>query len=321
MAKEKAIINFFVCFMCLIAFITAEITYINYDYQAEYTEFKAVNKPKELTVDLEFQTTIPYYIKVTVTPEEGKPTPILCFSPTSQGCDSGREALAKRTDGQTNTLFLKREQFQDDNKELYIQVKCLEDNCNYSLKFYGGQDAEIGPNTIYSYLVTSATREMRFVVKGEVVEKSYLTIGIDGSSSAQLTIDDVSKLQHDFDTGRIVTFPLNKNNGTLASFTIRGAKEGEYINLNVHSVSNNFAADNLLYPNGPVVMGLLDGSVEGYFREECFPVSSFISEKFKYVNKFYLTGRIHSKYALFWLADENGFYLEETEKEISDGQL
>ncbi len=321
MAKEKQIINFFVCFMCLITFITAKLIYIDYDSSKEYTEYIARNEPKELTVDLEFKTTIPYYIKVTVTPEEGKPTPNLCFSSSSQSCDSGREALAKRTDGQTNTLFLKREQFQDDSKELYIQVKCLEENCNYSLKFYGGQDAEIGPNTVYSYLVTSATREMRFLVKGEVIEESYLTIGIDGSSSAQLTIDDVDKLQHDFDTGRIVTFPLLKNNGTLATFTIRAAKEGEYINLNVHSVYNNQAIDNFLYPNGPVVMGLLEGSEEGYFREECFPVSSFISEKFKYINKFYLTGRIHSKYALFWLADENGYFMEETEKEISDGQL
>ena len=56
---------------------------------------------------------------------------------------------------------------------------------------------------------------------------------------------------------------------------------------------------------------------EGYFFEESFSVPAFSSEKFKSLNKYNLIGKIHSKYALFWLADENGMYME-TEKEISD---
>ena len=42
--------------------------------------------------------------------------------------------------------------------------------------------------TIYSYLVTPTTKEMRFEVKGEIMKDSYLTIGIEGSSSTILAI-------------------------------------------------------------------------------------------------------------------------------------
>ena len=119
----------------------------------------------------------------------------------------------------------------------------------------------------------------------------------------------------------IITFPIiQQNSNILARFTIKGANIGDYLTLNMHIVRNNTAHDNLLYPNGPVVMGILDGS-EGYFREECFPISALESEKYSNVTKYYLTGKIHSKYAIFWLADENGMYMEETEQEISDGQL
>ena len=54
-------------------------------------------------------------------------------------------------------------------------------------------------------------------------------------------------------------------------------------------------------------MGILPGS-EGYFREECFTICAFTSEKFSNANKYYLTGKIYSKYVLFWLADEKNIY-------------
>ena len=67
-------------------------------------------------------------------------------------------------------------------------------------------------------------------------------------------------------------------------------------------------------------MGMLFDN-DGFYREECFPVSAFASVKYSTVKKYYLTGRIHSKYALFWMKDENGINMEETQIEIKDGLL
>ncbi len=321
MAKTKEIFKIFFLFLCLVSFINSEIRTLTYDDSKEYTEYKAEKMSKEVTYNLNFKNQIPYYIKVTITPEEGKSTPLLCFSATDPNCDSDREAISRRTDGQTTALYLKRDQFQSQDKELYVKVTCEESNCNYVLRFYGDIALTIDPNTIYSYLVTSGSKEMRFEVKGEVGEGSILTIGLEGSSTIQLNVDDIDNQQTTFPSGRIVTFPLTKFSGDLAKFTVRASTLGEYINLNVHVLTVNLAQDNLLYPNGPVVMGMLDLDRDGYPREECFPISAFASDKFKYTSKYYLTGRIHSKFALFWLADENGVFMEETEQEIKDGLL
>jgi len=52
------------------------------------------------------------------------------------------------------------------------------------------------------------------------------------------------------------------------------------LTVNAHVVTNGVTMENFLYPNGPNVMGMLD-KAEGYYTEECFPVASFSSEKYK----------------------------------------
>ena len=102
-----------------------------------------------------------------------------------------------------------------------------------------------------------------------------------------------------FDEGKIITFPIgNTNNNSLATFTLNGTEVGEFLTISVHVVNKYKAKDNLLYPNGPTIMGMLKKD-EGFYSEECFPISDFASDKYSAVSKFYLTGRIHSKYALF----------------------
>ena len=161
---------------------------------------------------------------------------------------------------------------------------------------------------------------MKFEVIGEVEEGSYLTIGIEGSSTAELYVDNIDLEPTNLDSGKIITFPLDtQNSNALLLFTIKEKNIGTYLTLNIHVIKDSQAPDNLLYPNGPIIMGMIGN--EEYFKEECFPVSAFTSNKFKNVNKYYLTVKFHSKYGLFWLADENGMYMEETEHDISDGLL
>ena len=322
--NKKKLFERIVLLLCFLSFINADIQRVDYnpsELSGEYTHNKG---SKVQTVELIFsnEREIPYYIKVTVTPEKDIATPLLCFSPTDANCKSDVHTMIKKTDGRSSSIFIRKEEFI--GSQLYVLVTCEENSCSYTLRFEGGQSAEIDANSVFSYVVNSHTREMKFQAMGTIEDSGYLTIGIEGSSTIQIDVENVEDTEYPdyyLGIGRVVTIPIyNSNSNILATFSIKGANVGDYLTLNTHIVSNWEAPDNLLYPNGPVVMGVLSGR-EGYFREECFPISDLISEKYKNINKYYLTGKIYSKYALFWLADEKNMFMEETEQEIYDGYL
>ena len=312
MVKSTLITILFLCF--LITFINSQVS-VEYNHRDDHGESQQSNTSQQKSFVLNFDPnkSVPYYIKVTVIPKEDEPTPVLCFSNKDQYCLGNRQAISKRTDGKPAFLFVKREQIEGTDEKLYILVTCVNPGCSYTLSFDGDQSAVIDSNQVYSYLVSSANREMIFEVKGTADEGSFLNVGFEGSSSATLNIDFAKANEYDFGNGKIVNIALDteENASILGKFSIRNAVVGEYITLSVHVVTDSIAEDNFLYPNGPAVMGSLERT-EGHFIEECFPVSAFTREEYKSINKYYLTGTIYSKYALFWLADENGMYMEET---------
>ena len=120
-------------FLNLISFILCEIKRIDYDYSQNYAEYVHDKQSKKITVAFGFTSKVPFYIKVTVVPEEGTPTPLLCFSPTDSSCNTGIEAIAKSTDGSPAVLFLKREQFEEEKRELFILVTCQENDCGFEI--------------------------------------------------------------------------------------------------------------------------------------------------------------------------------------------
>ena len=306
----------------LISFLNCENPkYIDFNFETYSTTYEHTDGSKTQTVICEFANNrIPTYLKVTVTPKEGYETPLMCFSPTDQNCNKDRYAVARRTDGKPATIFVKGEQFDEEDLELNIYLSCASE-CKYTLLFEGSTtSAIIDSNIVFTYVVTNKNKEMVYEAKGDL-ESGFLTIGIEGSRNIQLLVDtpdDRDYMPYNLDTGRIITIPISKS-GTYSKFTIKGGNVGDFLTLNVYTVVNSEVEDNFLYPNGPVIMGMLT-KLEGYFIEECFPVSS-IADKFSNVNKFYLSAKIHSKYGLFWLTDENNIYMSETDTEIPDGQL
>ena len=294
-----------------------EVEWLPYKASLFQASYKHTIDKRIITVGIDFGTLpdVPNYFKFTVTPNKGFSSPILCFSPTDPLCINDRQILVRRTDGLDSIIHIKKGKI----TKLYVQIICLEDNCRYSLKAKGSDMVMLDVNSEYSYLVSETSKEMEFKVTGSASTGSYLTIGIEGSSSADLVIDGVEKQPFVIDNGKIVTFPI-ESKSLSSTFSIKGATIGDYITLSVHVVNNDKAPEKMLYPNGPVVMGLLD-STEGYFKEECFPVSAFTDNKYLNVNKFYLTGKIYSKYGLFWMADENNLKIDGTELKITDGLL
>ena len=321
MVKSSIKIFLFLCFLITLINSQIQIPYDQTTGHGELTQERVALK-KNFYVAFDASKSLPFYLRATITPKEGEQTPVLCVSTTDQYCIENRQAISKRTDEKPAFIFVKREQILDN--KLYISVSCVDENsgCSYTISLDGELSAVIEGNQVYSYLVSNTNREMVFEFEGTSEEGSFLNIGIEGSSTVTLSVDNAEVYPYSFDNGKIITIPIEgaENPSRLAKFTVKNAAVGEYLTLSVHVVSNSLAPDNFLYPNGPTVMGALE-QTEGYFIEECFPVSAFTSEKYKNINKYYLTGTILSKYALFWLADENGMFMEETEQEIYDGKL
>jgi len=343
MVKRQSLINIIVLFLCLISLSKSETKWLYYDFSQGYIEEQYNGNEKAQTFGLEFgeSKNIPYYIKVEVTSTDDNPAPLLCFSSSDQNCVE-KENIVKNPNGKSVLLWVKREQFEKDNQDLYARVECEEAGCKYKIRFTGDQSASFEPNFVYSYLVGSANKEMRFDILG-TQSNVYLTATLEGSSKAVLSIDNEPDSGIPFKNGQAMTIWIpgeeepdepeeeeeeEKNKPSLrasnmATINVKNAEAGDFITISVHIVDDNeyellgVGPKDYALPNGPEISGYLDALV---LKEECFPLD-LSDSRFKSMNKIYVTGRIHTKYGWFFLEDEKRNYLEETDVEIFDGQL
>jgi hypothetical protein len=172
----------------------------------------------------------------------------------------------------------------------------------------------------------------------------YMTVTLEGSTKATVSVENQYADQLNHKTGKAMTFWIpgedeeeeeeeeeeEKTNNkkrlratNMATINVKSAEVGEYITISVHLVDDNdyerlgVGPKDFLIPNGPEVYGYLE---KDELNEECFPLN-LADERFRSMNKLYITGRVHTKYAWFFLEDENRNYIEETDVEILDGQL
>ena len=316
--------NLIVSFIFLLALVKSEPTWINYDHENEYVEYAYTGEEQKHAFVLEFKEgkSIPYYIKVEVNSTDDSPAPLLCFSNNDQNCIE-REQLVKNPVGKSVFMWLKREQFESD--ELYAVVECPEPNCKYIISFKGDQTAIFRPNFVYSYLVGINNKEMTFDILGP--EKNiWVTVTLEGSSKAKLNVEHQYD-QYSHRTVKGMTFYVDGddeiNASSLAQITINNAEVGEYLTLSVHIVNDTdseklgVGPDNYILPNGPEITGYLELEK---LNEECFPLD-LGDEKYKSMEKLYVTGRIYTQNGWFFLENEKREYLPETDLEILNGQL
>ena len=341
MVKKQTLENLIVLFLFLIPLINCAADWIYYDFSQGYVEKEYTGGEKANTFVCDFSKgkNIPYYVKIEVNSTDNNPAPLLCFSNDDETCSS-RENLAKNPTGKSVIMWVKREQFVEENKELYARVECAEAGCKYIIRFTGDQSASFRPNFIYSYLVTTDTKDMRFDILGTESD-TYMTVFMEGSRKATINIENEYEDVIDFGTGKSMIFWLpgedeeteeeeeeEVNNkrlsaSNIATLNIKGAEVGEYITISVHLVNDNdyeylgVGPKDYALPNGPEVSGFLQ---TGVLNEECFPFD-FSDTRFKSMQKIYITGRVQTKYGWFFLEDENRNYREDTDVEIIDGQL
>jgi len=341
MVKRQSLINIIVLFLCLISLSKSETKWVYYDFSQGYIEENYNGNEKAQTFGLEFgeSKNIPYYIKVEVTSTDDNPAPLLCFSSSDQNCIE-KENIVKNPNGKSVLLWVKREQFEKDNQDLYARVECENAGCKYKIRFTGDQSASFEPNFVYSYLVGTANKEMRFDIL-RTQNNVYLTATLEGSSKAVLSIDNEPDSGIPFKNGQAMTIWIpgeeepdegeeeeeeakpSLRASNIATINVKNAEAGDFITISVHIVDDNeyellgVGPKDYALPNGPEISGFLDAAI---LKEECFPLD-LSDSRFKSMNKIYVTGRIHTKYGWFFLEDEKRNYLEETDVEIFDGQL
>ena len=313
-----------VFFLFLFTLVKSDPTWIDYNHENDYVDYTYTDGEQKHAFALQFKEgkSIPYYMKVEVSSNDDNPAPLLCFSNNDQSCVE-REQLVKNPVGKSVFMWLKREQFEND--ELYAAVECPEPNCKYIISFTGDQYAVFEPNFVYSYLVGANNKEMRFDVIGPQ-KNIYVTVTLEGSSKATLNVEHQYG-QYSHRSVKGMTFYVEGddeiNASTLAEITIKNADVGEYLTLSVHLVNDTdsqklgVGPNNFILPNGPEITGYLE---LGVLNEECFPLN-LEDEKYKSMEKLYITGRIYTQNAWFFLEDENRDYLPETTVEVYNGQL
>ena len=331
MAKARP--NSMLKFICICLFLNAFTLILSRDITYDSNTRSAEAKIQEAYVDeiftlkFTYQEDKPAYIKVILTPSEGQTTPNLCYSPTDSSCDKNRVIHATRADKSPVFACMRKAEFSDD-KNINVKVSCRTEKCGYTIKFEGNDRCRLDSDkgSVYSYVVTSDNKKMEFEIFGKSKLETYMQIGLEGSTEAKVNIygDHPNSKSIVYDGAQFYSYQVNidavNETQSLGEFSVENGAIGDLIRLTVYSMYDAKGPDNLLYPGGSAVMGLV--SVNEHFMPElCLPVSAFETGEYAEMSKFYLTGKIYSQYALFWPANERGEYVEDIEQEVNDGLL
>ena len=264
----------------------------------------------------------PNYLKIEIKTEKA-PAPLLCFSNTDPWCEN-RLILSRNPNSNSVFIWAKKEQYEESNNEPYFVVTCPDDKCSYTIEVTGDNLVTIQPNIVYSYLVTNKNNEMQFKVTD--LKLNRLSLCIEGSQTAKIEFAYEGLIEEDY-TKCINAIKPDENDDEFGLFKINKALEGDYITLTLFEYDVTDIEDNpdihlgrvaagFAMPNGPEITGYV---YRGHVSEQCFLITGATLQSAS--DKLYITGKIHSKYLWFFLEEENGDYIDETDTEVIDGQL
>ena len=230
-------------FFCLISFSIQEkhqgsdsVLEIKYDDKQLFTEYEVENSKKNQRFEVKFGdgAMLGFYMKIELTVTGDYPTPILCFSSSDLNCDD-REQIVKNPNEKKVVMWLKREQFRNDEKSLYIKAMCEKDGAEYTIRLEGDKSATFGPNFVYSYYVGGYNTEMIFEINGNG-NKGTLLAAVQGSKNPILSIEN--KQTQIFDKVKVTYLTISsETNDTLAVINVKGSPD-DYITLSVHLIDD-----------------------------------------------------------------------------------
>ena len=332
MANKKQIIMFVFLLLGLFSFVQSIeidpniVNWISYyKDQKITTEVISNSTAKEIKYAVEFLGgegyAGPFYLKIEISVESNTPSPLLCFSHDDSYCET-RDILRKNPNYKNVYIWAKKEQYEDESFEPYFTVKCAGDvsYCAYTITVTGGEQINVEPDFIYSYLVTEKNKNMEYVInKEKLTIDQRVVICLEGSTTAQFKFFSDADIM---ESGNVKCVNIAyEEDEYFGKFDINKASVGEYLTLSVHAYKNteqNFGRANKDFNI------INTGWLTSYIRsdtssEECFPLTKEVLEKSS--DYLYVTGRIHTKNAYFFLEDENGEWIITEDVQIMDGLL
>ena len=340
MAKKNSIISLIFILLSLFSFIqTIDPINVNVDtddvnWLEYYKEDKGLiakvadSKNKEIRYAVEFhiraEPTIeysgPFYIKIEVSVEKGN-SPLLCFSHDDSFCET-RDILMKNPGSNSVYIWAKKEQYEDASFEPYFTVKCAGDvkSCAYTITVTGSENIVMDPNFMYSFLITNRNKEMEYAIdSSKVSADERLVICLEGSTDARLSFKSEIEVA-DLGTIHCANIVKKDEDKNFGKFSIVKANEGEYLTITGHTyktVEGNLGrAEGINMINSNPISSYI---TYGTTHEECYYLSKELLESSS--DLLYITGKIHSKYAWFFLENDKGDWITDVDIEIMDGMF
>ena len=259
--------------------------YDQYSKQIKLRFTKAF-KIQKYKIDFSDVQNMPNYINVKVNSKDNR-NQIISFSPTDSSGKENRLQLAQSDYGSTVNMWIKKEQFE--NQNMFITVECQVDEgyrCNYDIDFIGYDIININSLIFnYNYYVSENNKLMEFSIVNDLgisqIAGQVLTLYANGGKKINITLYDCvgeTCKQHEFRTGAAISTTIEDQ--SHFRFKIE-AEEGDFISVGSKvTYSNGTSDDNVLRPNAYQFTGYLK---KGILNKECYYIKNTDSNEDDYI--------------------------------------
>ena len=255
--------------------------------------------------------TIEDYLKIEVsnTNENDNPNFVVAFSNEDESCLE-REQLSY---GINNVqMWLTKAQLEKEN--LYMNIICSSNECNYELKLSASPFITIGFNSQFNLYVTENNQNVDVVFSSdsEIDDSDYITIWAIGNKNVEVNIESSEYQYKKYSKNNIFKIQNKIINTSTFSIKVKG-EEDDVINIGSSTIGVNY---NKLRINQPEIKGYLE---KEYNNEECYEFQK--DDAFSSSSIFYLSGFIYSKIAEIYYKNENNEEIPESANIIKNGSF
>ena len=252
------------------------------------------------------------YLKVEVSNinKNEKPTLVIAFSNKDETC-LDREQLSYGIN--STQMWLTKAQIE--HKNMYINIICSSNDCNYELKLTASNFITLNFDSQFNLYVTDNNKnvEIMFSSESEVDDADYITLWAIGNKNVQTNLELPDNEYKKYSKNNIYKINKKTINVSTYSLTIEG-EEGDVINIGSSTIYSD-SYDKLLI-NNPEIKGYIENN---YNNEDCYEFhkdSTFYSS-----DHFSLSGIIYSKIAEIYYKNQDGEVIDNSVSIVKNGSF
>ena len=249
-------------------------------------------------------------VEVTNTNANENPNLVIAFSNKDEACLE-REQLSYGIN--STQMWLTKAQIE--NKNMYINIICSSNDCNYELKLTASDYIILDFNSQFNLYVTENNKnvEIEFSSESEVDDSEYCTIWAIGNKNVQTNLDLPENEYKKYSKNNIYKINKKTINSSIFPLSVMG-EEGDVINIGSSTIYTN-GYDKLII-NQPEIKGYVE---KDYNTKDCYEFHK--DNTFYSSANFSLSGIIYSKIAEIYYKNENGEEITDSVSIIKNGSF